>query len=276
MRSLSFSLRCALATVAAFLLLPAGIALAATCVVNPGDSLYTISCCHGTTVEALRSANGLTTDMIYPGQKLIIPGENSSRSSVQESRYTVQPGDTLYSIGRRYGVDYQSIINANGLSGTSLYPGQTLLIPAAGSGRGTAGPAQVSRGALFRGPVSYDRSDFDLLARLITAEADNQSFTTQVAVGAVVLNRARSDIFPHSIPGVIYQVDDTGSYQFEPVLNGWINRPASLQAQKAALAALNGEDPTHGALYFFDSWVTNPWLQSRPNKQCLDDFTFTS
>lgn len=276
MRSLSFSLRCVLATVAVFLLLPAGIAMAATCVVNPGDSLYTISRSYGTTVEALRSANGLTGDSIYPGQKLYIPGGNSGRSSVQGSRYTVQPGDTLYDIGRRYGVDYHSIIAANGLSGTALYPGQNLVIPTAGGAQSGTGPAQVSRGSLFSGPVSFNRSDFDLLARLITAEADNQSFTTQVAVGAVVLNRARSGIFPHSIPGVIYQVDNTGSYQFEPVLNGWINRPASEQAQKAALAALNGDDPTHGALYFFDSWVTNSWLQSRPNKQCFDAFTFTS
>jgi spore germination cell wall hydrolase CwlJ-like protein len=110
---------------------------------------------------------------------------------------------------------------------------------------------------------------------LITAEADSESYLTKVAVGAVVLNRVRSGIFPNSIPGVIYQVDETGSYQFEPVLNGWINRPASEEARRAALDALNGVDPTNGALYFFESWVPNSWLQSRPVSLILDSFTFT-
>jgi len=277
MKSLSFSLRCLLMMVAVFLLVPAGIAAAATYIVQPGDSLYTISINQGTTVAALRAANGLTDSLIYPGQTLTIPGKNKSYKLDAGSRYTVQPGDTLYTIGRCYGISPDSIIAANGLSGSVIYPGQQLIIPGISQENSDPAPTaapQVSRGTLFNGPVSFNRDDFDLLARLITAEADNQSFNTKVAVGAVVLNRTHSNIFPHTIPGVIYQVDG-GCYQFEPVMNGWINRPASEEAKEAALAALSGDDPTNGALYFFDTSVTNPWLWSRPGKIKMDSFIFT-
>lgn len=255
-----------LSVVAIFLLLPVGTAAAATHTVSPGESLYLISRAYGTTVDALRRANGIYGDLIYPGQKLYIPGESPGT-------YTVQPGDTLYLIGLRYGLTYQSIKAANGLTGDIIYPGQKLVIP--GNRSVGTGPAPVSRGTISSGPVNYSRSDVDLLARLITAEADSESYLTKVAVGAVVLNRVKSGIFPNSIPGVIYQVDETGSYQFEPVLNGWINRPASEEARRAALDALNGVDPTNGALYFFESWVPNSWLQSRPVSLILDSFTFT-
>ncbi|SHE72826.1 LysM domain-containing protein [Desulfofundulus australicus DSM 11792] len=255
-----------LSVAAIFLLLPAGAAAAATHTVSPGESLYLISRAYGTTVDALRRANGIYGDLIYPGQKLYIPDESPGT-------YTVQPGDTLYLIGLRYGLTYQSIKAANGLTGDIIYPGQKLVIP--GNRSAGTSPAPVSRGTISSGPVNYSRSDVDLLARLITAEADSESYLTKVAVGAVVLNRVKSGIFPNSIPGVIYQVDETGSYQFEPVLNGWINRPASEEARRAALDALNGVDPTNGALYFFESWVPNSWLQSRPVSLILDSFTFT-
>lgn len=260
-----------LVTIAAFFLLPLGVAAAATHTVGPGESLYLISRSYGTTVDALRSANGLYNDLIYPGQQLYIPERNNHGSA---RTYTVKPGDTLYLIGQLYGVHYQAIKSANGLGSDIIYPGQKLVIPTGGNSAGTS-PVQVSRGSITSGLVNYTRSDFDLLARLITAEADSESYITKVAVGAVVLNRVKSRIFPSSIQEVIYQVDETGSYQFEPVLNGWINRPASEEAKRAALDALNGYDPTRGALFFFESWVPNSFLQSRPVSCVLDSFTFT-
>ena len=122
-------------------------------------------------------------------------------------------------------------------------------------------------------PVKLSQEDFDLLARLITAEADGESFLAKVAVGAVVLNRVRSEEFPATVRDVIYQVDN-GRYQFEPVLNGWINRPASAEARRAAELACAGCDPTGGALYFFESWVPNQYLRSRPVAMLIDSFTF--
>jgi spore germination cell wall hydrolase CwlJ-like protein len=98
---------------------------------------------------------------------------------------------------------------------------------------------------------------------LITAEADGESYVAKVAVGAVVVNRVQDSRFPNSISAVIYQKDG-GYYQFSPVENGWINKPASSDSKRAALEALQGSDPTNGALYYFDDSTTNKWIWSKP------------
>lgn len=247
-----------------------GNTFAANHTVNSGESLYLISTWYGTSIEIIKSANNLTDDTIYSGQHLFIPENQSQRAPIS---YTVRPGETLYLIGSYFGVDYTNIMSANGLISTDIYPGQTLVIPSANV---AADASQVSRGGVvLTGRVPYARSDFDLLSRLITAEADSESYQTKVAVGAVVINRILSGLFPRTIPGVIYQVDEGGAYQFEPVLNGWINVTPSEPARLAAQEALNGVDPTKGALYFFESWVPNSFLQSRPLSMVSDSFTFT-
>jgi LysM repeat protein len=236
-----------------------------THIVNPGESLYLISQWYGFSVENIKQANGLTSDIIYPGQTLSIP---LTQSNWNNTYYTVRQGDTLFLIGSRFGVSYSDLQMVNGLGSTLIYPGQTLIIPSPNA-------AQVSRGGMLIGRVPYTRTDFDLLARLITAEADSESFLTKVAVGAVVLNRVLNPLFPNTIPEVIYQIDEVGAYQFEPVLNGWINVAPNEDARRAAQLVLNGADPTGGALFFFESWVPNKFLQSRPGKKILDSFTFT-
>ena len=101
--------------------------------------------------------------------------------------------------------------------------------------------------------------DLDLLARLITAEAQGEPYEAQVAVGAVVMNRVESSSWPDSIEGVIYQVID-GYYQFTPVDNGWIDKPAQEQSIKAVREVLGGADPTKGAQFYYDDTTTNPWI----------------
>jgi LysM repeat protein len=239
------------------LLLP-GIAQAATHVVSPGESLYKIGLQHGVSVQRIMSLNGLKSGSIYPGQTLHIEEKNN---------YRVVPGDSLYKIALKFGLTAEKIMSDNGLRNSDIYPGQTLVIIGGGK---KSGPPAVSRG----GGGGISRDDFNLLARIISAESDSESYETKVAVGAVVLNRTVSGLFPDTIPGVVYQVDN-GRYQFEPVLNGWINQPASESAQKAARDALNGWDPTGGALYFFESWVPNKFLQARPVSRVMDSFTFS-
>lgn len=104
--------------------------------------------------------------------------------------------------------------------------------------------------------------ELDLLARLITAEAQGEPYEAQVAVGAVVLNRVKSGVWPGSIEGVIYQ-NIGGYYQFTPVVNGWIDKPAKESSIKAAKAALRGEDPTNGAQFYYDDTTTNEWILSK-------------
>jgi spore germination cell wall hydrolase CwlJ-like protein len=96
---------------------------------------------------------------------------------------------------------------------------------------------------------SISDSDKELLARLVTAEARNQPYLGQVAVAAVVLNRTKSGKFPETIKGVI-NANNGKVYQFSPVKNGTINKPATESAVQAVKDALNGSDPTNGSLYF--------------------------
>lgn len=245
-------------TLLGLLAFPTAFAQAAEHTVTQGDTLFLIAKRYGTQVNTLKSINQLNSDMLYPGQKLQVP----------DHTYTVQPGDSLFFIGKRFNIPYQEIARANQLSSSAtIYPGQVLRIPIV--------QETVSRGTTAaQGGTNYSARDLELLARLITAEADSESYLTKVAVGAVVLNRVKSNLFPNSIAEVVYHVEN-GHYQFEPVLNGWINVNASPDALRAAREALSGVDPTKGALYFFESWVPNKFLQARPVSMVLDSFTFS-
>ena len=98
------------------------------------------------------------------------------------------------------------------------------------------------------------------MARLIYGEARGESYTGKVAVGAVVMNRVRHSSFPNTISGVIYQ-----SGAFDAVSDGQINLTPDSEAKKAAQDAMNGWDPTYGAIYYFNpATATNKWIWSRP------------
>lgn len=103
-------------------------------------------------------------------------------------------------------------------------------------------------------------SQVDLLARLISAEARGEPYSGQVAVGAVVLNRIKHPSFPNTLSGVIYQ-----SGAFTCISDGQFNQPVAESAYRAARDALNGVDPSGGAIYYFNpSTATSAWIWSRP------------
>ena len=105
-----------------------------------------------------------------------------------------------------------------------------------------------------------NQSNVNLLARLINGEARGEPYTGMVAVGAVVLNRVASSKFPSTIAGVIYQAG-----AFDAVSDGQINYSPSQQSYNAARDALNGWDPSGGAIYYFNpATATNKWIWSRP------------
>jgi LysM repeat protein len=117
-----------------------------TYTVHLGDTLWSIATRHGTTIAAIRQANGLGSNIIYAGQRLLISGNASSTVGSQASSggqvYTVRPGDTLSAIAFRYGTTIWAIANANGLANPSyIYPGQRLTIPAGSSAAAPAAPA---------------------------------------------------------------------------------------------------------------------------------------
>ncbi len=122
-------------------------------------------------------------------------------------------------------------------------------------------------------PASQSDSDVDVLARLIMAEAQSEPYEAKVAVGAVVINRVQSGQWAGSIKGVIYQKSG-GYYQFTPVQNGWINKPADAECIRAAKAALNGADPTNGAQFYYDGSVTNEWILAKPVSTQIGHMTY--
>ena len=117
-------------------------------------------------------------------------------------------------------------------------------------------------------------SDVQLMARAINGEARGEPYEGQVAVGAVILNRVKSSKFPNTIAGVIYQ-----SGAFTAVSDGQINVPIKEGSSvlKAAQDAMNGWDPTGGAIYYFNpSTATNKWIWSRPLIKTIGKHRFCS
>ena len=107
---------------------------------------------------------------------------------------------------------------------------------------------------------STNSNDLNLLSRVVYGEARGEPYTGQVAVAAVVLNRVKNSSFPNTISGVVYQKG-----AFDAVSDGQINMTPNETAKKAARDALNGWDPSYGAIYYFNpSTATNKWIWSRP------------
>lgn len=110
------------------------------------------------------------------------------------------------------------------------------------------------------GSGQYNSNDVYLLAKVIAAEARGESYVGQVAVGAVVLNRVEHSSFPDSIAGVVYQ---PGAFSCVNDSN-WSVAPTA-ESQKAARDAINGWDPSGGAIYYYNPAKTsNQWIRSRP------------
>ncbi len=116
----------------------------------------------------------------------------------------------------------------------------------------------------------FNSDELDLFARLVSAEAKGEPYEGQVAVAATVLNRLLHAEYPNTLYEVIYEVvvvNGIEYYQYEPVLNGTINNPATDDAENAVFDALAGWDPSLGATGFFAPALVPPtstWVWSRP------------
>ena len=132
-----------------------------------------------------------------------------------------------------------------GLTADGIAGPRTLLYLGLGSSSGSSG--------------GFSSNEIYLLAKVIEAEARGESYTGQVAVGAVILNRVDHSSFPDSISGVVYQ-----SGAFDCVYDSnWTVEPSST-SKKAAQDAINGWDPTGGAIYYYNPAKTsNQWIRSR-------------
>ena len=120
------------------------------------------------------------------------------------------------------------------------------------------------------GMNGFSSSEVYLLAKTIHAEGRGEPYTGQVAIGAVILNRVRDKAFPNTISGVVYQ-----KHAFTAVTDGQINLTPNETAMKAARDAINGWDPTGGALYYYNPAVaTSAWIFNRQTVTVIGKHVF--
>ncbi len=120
------------------------------------------------------------------------------------------------------------------------------------------------------GVGGFSGSDVYLLAKTIHAEGRGEPYTGQVAIGAVILNRVRSKDFPNTVSGVVYQ-----RHAFTAVSDGQINLTPNETAMRAARDAINGWDPTGGALYYYNPAVaTSAWIFDRQTVTVIGKHVF--
>lgn len=137
-------------------------------------------------------------------------------------------------------------------------------------GTRTAQALGISLSGTTSSSSSASSTDLNLLARVVYGEARGETYTGQVAVAAVVLNRVRSSSFPNSVAGVVYQ-----SGAFDCVSDGQINLTPNQSAYNAAKDALNGWDPTYGCLFYYNPrTATSKWMLSRTVKLSIGNHAF--
>ena len=137
---------------------------------------------------------------------------------------------------------------------------------------GIAGKNTLAAMGIYGADDTGNSSDYNLLARIISAEARGEPYMGQVAVGAVVLNRVEHPSFPDTLSGVVYQQG-----AFSCLYDGQFNEPISESAYKAATDAINGLDPSGGAIYYYNpKKSTNKWIFSRPVITTIGSHRFCS
>ncbi len=177
--------------------------------------------------------------------------------------YDLKPFDGIFGLRTQQAViDLQK---KNGIKPTGVVDSETREA-LNGRKRNDAKPAKkvdtVSRG--------MSRDEVMMLARVVHGEARGEPFEGQVAVAAVVLNRARSGQFPDSINGVVFEPG-----AFDAVSDGQIWLDPDQKSIKAAELALAGYDPTGNALYYWNpAKATNKWIWSRPVQKQIGQHVF--
>lgn len=183
---------------------------------------------------------GIDAASLGTGSNLPAPKQEKPKQQepVAHINYHVAKGDSLYKIAKLFGTTIAEIVELNQLKSTTIRVNQVLLIPDNGA---------------KEYPVGLWLTDQEVqwIAQMIHAEARGEPYLGQVAVGAVIINRVKSPKFPNTVKEVLFQEG-----AFQPIRNGSFYRPASEQAYRAALEALNGNDPTNGALFFFNPSIS--------------------
>jgi cell wall hydrolase len=234
-------------------------AMAATVTVQPGDSLWKIANTQHISLQALETSNpGVNPQNLTVGTTLQFP------QSQAQGTYQVQSGDSLFLVARKFGISVASLQAANpSVDAANLTVGEVLQIP---SGSGTT--------AAWTGVSS---SDLYWMARVINAEAGNQSLDAKIAVGDVVWHRELSSSYPNTVQGVVFQVSN-GHYQFTSASNGIVYQTPSAQSVQAAKDVLEQHiDLVPGAYVFYTPSKTpaSSWVRKQPYIKSYGQMTFS-
>lgn len=168
-------------------------------------------------------------------------GAGEAVAASSHARLIASPGSDTVTVN---GQDYSGQVSLK--DGATYVPAR--LVAEALGGSAEWDPYMVGA-AVTSAESNYDAVDLYWLSHVIYAESGAESMTGQIAVGNVVLNRVKSDEFPNSVPGVVF--DRKNGVQFEPVSNGTIYKTPSDASVEAAKRALDGESVVGEALYFF-------------------------
>ncbi|MDA2738411.1 cell wall hydrolase [Bacillus cereus group sp. Bc015] len=193
--------------------------------------------------------------------------------------YTVQEGDSMSKIAEQHGISLHTLAHLNPQveNINLIYVGQTIHTDDTGikqetnnnnNNNNTENNVDNNTNTVTNiiTSLNISDSDFDLLSRLVEAEAGIEPFEGKIAVANVILNRVESDQFPDTIEAVIYE---TG--QFEPVRNGMINREPSEESKEAVRRALTvNRSLGLNSLYFYD-----PRFSSEKAKNWFDTLETT-
>lgn len=254
-------------------------------VIQTGDTLSEVADKYNVSIDKLKEVNDIKKGkIIKAGEELIIPKKESEKNkkpklfsnkiksdnesfsfdnnstysirvndniqkidvdipSSQLITYHVSLGDTLYELARDFNTSTGVIMALNNLENSIIRAGDNLKVPINNL---------TEREVLSK---TITNKELELLARVIFGEARGEPYIGQVAVGAVVINRVVSSYFPDDFRSVIYQ-----SGQFSAVADGQINLKPNRTAYRAAREALNGKDPTRGAMYYYNPRIAkNKW-----------------
>jgi N-acetylmuramoyl-L-alanine amidase len=258
-------------------------------VVKKGDNLWSLAHKYNTTVAEIKRFNNLKKDVLQIGQIIAIQLSAEDATSTNLATRSSNEANALASSLLKFETNsqYSCDLNVNGndntnypIAGTTINDQLTLFniynpMPVNDNQKQIVKAASTNMSTVPAINDGYTKDDYKWLATIIEAEAENQPYIGKLAVGSVVINRVQSENFPNSIKGVIFQKSKR-VYQFSPVGDGRINRVVpSEDSLKAAQAALEGEDPTKGALFFYNpKTATSRWIESREVAVVIVDHTF--
>ncbi|MBO8125905.1 MAG: cell wall hydrolase [Firmicutes bacterium] len=235
---------------------------------------------------------------------LLLVGFSWTSYAADYQYHTVVKGDTLYSLAKAYGSTVEEIIALNDLPDYTIKVGDILKLPAPKEERepglsvatvsvGLSLPAPKVERPVFEAEkptpevqeavarkdsrkdsqpvVKLTPEEVELLSKLVHAEARGEPLEGQIAVAAVVLNRVKHPSFPNTVKEVIFEPG-----QFLSVENGMINQEPSESCRKAVEYALQGQDPSGGALFFYNPKKSKAlaWWQTRKTTAVIGDHNF--